>query len=46
VEAVRRTVDTTEHRAAIGLLEDVPRLIAETAETQVEGDGPDVKYRA
>jgi hypothetical protein len=46
VQAVCPFVDTTGHRAAIGLLEDVPRLIAETAETQVEGDGPDVKYRA
>jgi len=46
VEAVCRFVDTTGHRAAIGRLEDIPGLIARTAGTQVEGEGPDVEYRA
>lgn len=46
VEAVCRFVVATGHRAAIGRLEDVPGLLASTAGTQVDGNGPEVEFRA
>jgi carbamate kinase len=45
VEAVCRFAESSEHRAAIGQLADLPALIAGTAGTQVERGGGDVEYR-
>lgn len=46
VEAVCRFAETTGSRAAVGRLEDLPALIAGTAGTQVETQGPDLQYHA